>query len=66
MRISTHQCEIDYFKLFYSFEEQELSQLSKRVDQEDVESHIKPALNNLANDKDIDVCYFAKDALAVC
>ena len=41
-------------------------ELSKRVDQEDVESHIKPALNNLANDKDIDVCYFAKDALAVC
>ena len=32
----------------------------------DIDGHIKPALTGLANDKDIDVCYFAKDALAVC
>ena len=43
-----------------------LKELSKRVDREDIDGHIKPALTGLANDKDIDVCYFAKDALAVC
>ena len=43
-----------------------LRSLAGKLDVDDVQSQVRPALATLAGDNDIDVKYFATEALSVC
>ena len=43
-----------------------LRSLAQKLDVDDVQSQVRPALTKLSGDDDIDVKYFATEALSVC